>query len=210
MNKFILLLILCFATIANSAEIAQPKQTDSSKAAIKSKIVPKVKRVLKHERKSKLKISLQLFDLETIKASEKVDELYMAVTSYPSKGRPMHRQIPAFPRYWLSTHLKQIKNLQLWKGSLREGDSVTVHLSLIERDAPPFNNDDLVATVLVKIMNSKGKLYTKWSMPNKGPAGKDVKVDTDITAKLFDLQSDEAHYKGKFSVIAKTIEPRKT
>ena len=121
----------------------------------------------KHQHEKKVKkqnaihVALYLENVTAIKSSEEVDELYMAVTTYPSSGRPSHKQIPEFPRYWLSSHLGHVKDVQLWKGSLKPSESVNIHLSLIERDVPPFNVDDLVGTVILKILNSKGKIHTK-------------------------------------------------
>ncbi len=155
----------------------------------------------------KLYLSLQLVALKANKTSENVDELYMAVTAYPSEGRPTHKIIPSIPKYWLSTHLNKIKDLSLWQGVLKEGKNVTIQLSLIEKDLPPFDADDLVGTVVAKVKNINGKLEVEWSMPNKSETLKSVKAENNTTVRQFSLVSKEANYSVKFSFVDLDIKP---
>jgi hypothetical protein len=147
-----------------------------------------------------IKFSLQLVELEAIKTTEKVDELFMAVTSYPSKGRPLHREIPSFPRYWLSSHIKQIQNLSLWRGMLQDKEKITIQLSLIERDQPPFDTDDLIGTVTVKIVNNNNNLKVSWSMPNSTETGTELDVSDLLSARVFTLKANGGEYITKFSI----------
>lgn len=148
-----------------------------------------------------VKFDLQLVAMKAIKTSERTDELFMAVTSYPSKGRSLHREVPAFPRYWLSSHLQGVQNVSLWKGQLKPDEKVTIHLSLVERDSPPFDTDDLVGTVLVKIKNSKGTLDIQWIKHGSKDTGKKASVANAIGARDFVLTGNNSEYAKTLAII---------
>jgi len=112
--------------------------------------------------------AVYMLRLKVIKTAEKNgDELYVGVTVYPSKAKPTHTQVPKYPLHWLSKHLDKLKRVKLWDGEVQEGHSVTLILSLIEQDTPPWDTDDLIGSVRIRLKNNRGHLETSWSMPNR-------------------------------------------
>ena len=85
------------------------------------------------------------------------DELYWSITVYPTKGENEFYQVPDKPLHWLSAKLDKVTNLKLWGSELAEGEGATVILALIEQDFPPWNNDDLIGEIQLKIRNEKGE-----------------------------------------------------
>lgn len=141
-------------------------------------------------------IQIILTDITMITPTESSgDELYFSVTEYSSVERPNHYLVPNFPTHWLSDHLEQIKRVELWSKTLKADESVTVIISLLERDAPPWNVDDLIGTVKFKIHRVDGEVQTEMSLPNleiAKPFG-DVKNE-------FVLTGDQGEYRIKLEV----------
>ena len=154
-----------------------------------------------------LYLDLQLVNLKVNKTSEQTDELYMSIATFPSEGRTGHYLIPSAPKYWLSSHVNKINKLSLWHGILGKGNKITIQLSLIEKDLPPFDADDLVGTIVVKAKNIDGKLFVEWSKPytknDKLPkvADNDAGIENNLMAKKYSLISDDANYDAKLSFI---------
>ncbi len=143
---------------------------------------------------------VELVAIKAHKTREKRgDEVYLAVTAYPSQQRPHHKQIPDNPLHWISSHLDKIKHVPVWGNGLAEGDSVTVIVSLMERDAPPWNTDDLIGTVKVHLKNANGRLQVSWSMPNSTESSATVKTRSGRTEK-FELTGERSLYDLTFQV----------
>jgi len=143
-------------------------------------------------------VAVNLLHLKALNTSERGgDELYMSVTVYPSQGKSSTKQIPQRPLHWLNKHLEKINNLNLWSGDLAPGQSVSILLSLMEQDAPPWNTDDLIGTVRVHIKNDNGKLISSWSMPNRIDSPTEVYTKHG-PAKLFELTGEGARYQAYF------------
>src|SRR5690606_15255973 len=81
--------------------------------------------------------------------------------------KPRHYEVPEFPLHWLSKYVDKLSNVLLWEKVVEDEQGVSIVLSLIERDAPPWNLDDLIGSVKLKLKNEKGKLTKEWSIPNK-------------------------------------------
>lgn len=139
-------------------------------------------------------IKFSLVNIAAKKVSERGgDELYLTVTTYPSAKRPTHERIPDFPKYWLSSYVDQIENLEVWRGSLQPEESVLVLFTLLEHDVPPWNTDDLIGVVRAKVYTEDGKIKVDWKMPNSDAIAKDVKTEKGM-AKAFDLYGEDFHY----------------
>lgn len=125
------------------------------------------------------------------------DELYLDVTEYPSKGKASHFRVPEYPLHWPSRYLSKLKQVPIWDRAINENESVTLILSLVEQDTPPWNTDDMVGSIRVKLKNENGELQTSWSMPNR--------VDAPVTvlskhgkAEKFELLGDRGNYEVYF------------
>jgi hypothetical protein len=151
-----------------------------------------------------LPVGINLVKLKAVQPSEKAgDELYMNITVYPSQGHSQNFQVPDHPMHWLTKHVNKIDNLTVWHGELKSGESTNIVLSLIEKDAPPFNPDDLIGTVNVFIKNDNGKLVTTWKLPNRTDA-KPVEVTEAGKEQLFKLTGEDSIYEATFSFIEPT------
>lgn len=140
-----------------------------------------------------------LKSMEAVKTIEKRDELYLAVTEFPSEGLPSHYQLPKFPMFWPSDHLHKVANFKVWSRELKNGEGVTLILALIDKDAPPWNTDDLIGEVKLHLKNENGKLISSWSVPDRDeqPPVTSIEKSKD---KQFDLRGEGAHYKIRFVV----------
>lgn len=114
------------------------------------------------------KLALKLSAIERVTTTEEGgDELYFSITEYSSKMHPRHYVIPAFPTHWLSDHLNGVKDIVLWEKKLQDTEAVTVLVSLVESDVPPWNVDDLIGTVKLKAINNGEQIESQWRIPNK-------------------------------------------
>jgi hypothetical protein len=144
--------------------------------------------------------TVRLVSMKAIQTAEqRGDELYLSVTVYPSKGKPTHTQIPKHPLYWPSRKIHEVKNIKLWRHLLKPGEAVTIIVSLMEQDTYPWNTDDLIGSVKVKLRNNGGELESTWAMPNR--IDSPVRVLTKYgEVEKFVLQSDQAQYEMYFKL----------
>ncbi|HET9843194.1 MAG TPA: hypothetical protein VFP93_00885 [Gammaproteobacteria bacterium] len=142
------------------------------------------------ESSQEVPVKMRLGFIKIHKSSEKRgDELYFSVTEYPSHERPKNYLIPTFPSHWLSQHLANVRDVELWSRTLKNNESVQVVISLMERDAPPWNIDDLIGTIKFKAKNSNGQIKKAWSIPNQ----KDQETHTDNTNQ-FKFYGENSEY----------------
>lgn len=165
--------MMCFQAYATSQKAVVPKP-----AANTPVIIP----------------ALHLLRIQTSQTTEKKgDELYLSILTFQSEGKPHHYQIPEFPLYWSSKSLDQIKNLKIWQNPLNPGEGVTLVLSLMEHDAPPWNSDDWIGSLKIQLRNNQGNLEMNWIVPNRaeGP----VKVVSKFgEAEKIELSDGKATY----------------
>lgn len=104
-------------------------------------------------------VKLVLSALLPFKVSERGgDELYMDFLVYPSKGKSTHFTVPRKPLHWPSFMIKNLKDVLLWEGEVPVGESVSLQASLLEKDAPPWNRDELIGSFILVLKNKSGKL----------------------------------------------------
>lgn len=152
---------------------------------------------------------VNLLNMKVLQNSESSgDELYWSVTVYPTKGQNEFYQVPDKPLHWLSEKVDKITNLKLWTGELPEGEGATVVLALIEQDAPPWNNDDLIGEIQLKLRNDKGKLIQEWSIPGRSQdKGVTVPNAKKQTAGKFELSGSGGHYTISLQAVNTTPAP---
>lgn len=108
-----------------------------------------------------------LESIHCIKSTEKHgDELYLTVTSFPTKGKPKHRRLPEYPLFWPGRAIDKVQKLLLWNEKVNDGQGVRILVSLIEQDSPPWNLDDEIGSVSLKLYNNKGRIDVEWERPN--------------------------------------------
>lgn len=112
-------------------------------------------------------LSVKLQAIEKIHSQElSGDELYFTITEFPVGKPPSYYQIPSFPTHWLSAHLGNIKDIVLWKKSVQACENIDVIFSLVEKDLPPWNLNDDLGTVELKVRCDNGQVKANWSVPN--------------------------------------------
>jgi len=137
------------------------------------------------------------------KATEKGgDEIYLAITEFKSNGEHHQYLIPEPPMYWPSSSLAHIKNLSLWKQPLKPGESEELLVSLVEQDLAPWDVDDLIGAVKIKIKNEKGHLNYEWSLLQYGHLTSAMKKPIRNQAKVsFSLKGDTGEYQLMFHLM---------
>ena len=142
-------------------------------------------------------VILMLENIEVVKTAEHLsaDDIYVNITEYSSVDKPAMHRIPEYPSHWLSKFASKIKQVSLWKKSIQDGESVELIISVIESDAPPWDVDDLIGSVKLKVYMEKGKLQQEWSIPNK------TIVKNEGERGHFVLSGDGAEYKVSFKLM---------
>ncbi len=149
-------------------------------------------------------IAVKLKTLEVIRQQEKSgDELYISVTEFPTVGSPSHYQIPSYPTHWLSKYLTNVKDVVIWKKNLNHCEPIDLLISLVEEDFAPWNMDDSLGSVQLKVQCVNGKAVEQWTIPNSKDTSK---VSNDNNA--FTFTGEGANYKATFS-LEDNISPKK-
>jgi hypothetical protein len=153
-------------------------------------------------------MAVKLKTLEVIHPQEKRgDELYISVTEFPAQETARHYQVPAYPTHWLSKYVKNIKDVVIWKKSLSHCEPIDLLITLVEEDFAPWDLDDSLGSVQLKVECVNGKSVEKWVIP-----------DPKTTAKITDQESafsftgENAEYRAIFKLedAIPTLAPQKT
>jgi hypothetical protein len=139
---------------------------------------------------------LKLERLEKITDQEKKgDELFFSITEYPQKASPSHYQVPSFPTHWLSHHLEHVKDIVLWKKDVTQCQNVELFISLVEEDLEPWDLNDALGSVQLKIQCENGKMTSKWEITEKESTKKIENKDSEFT-----FSDGKALYKAVFKL----------
>lgn len=115
-----------------------------------------------------LRPAIQLDDIVSIKTIGKsVDNIYVSISEFNSKGRNRYYTVPQSPVYWPGKSIHEINNFQLWQGKLPVMAATEVVISLIEEDTPPWHLDDLISVIKIKMVNQDGQIQYEWYQDGK-------------------------------------------
>lgn len=117
---------------------------------------------------SPLSIRVQLQSLVKIRQQErKGDEIFMHITEVPLNGKGTYYQLPIFPYYWPSDFLTSIQKgvAVLWKESLA-CQNYDLIFSLGERDLPPWDPDDELGRVVLRLRCQNNRFTKQWHIPD--------------------------------------------
>jgi hypothetical protein len=136
-------------------------------------------------------VILTLEKIEVVRTAENLsgDQVYVNITEYSSIDKPTMHRIPEYPSHWLSKYIDKVKNVPLWNKPIKDAESVELIISVVESDAPPWDVDDLIGSVKLKVYIEKGKLEQEWSIPNNAIVKKEGEMGH------FVLTGDGAEYK---------------
>ena len=149
-------------------------------------------------------ISVELKALESVRQQEaQGDEIYFNITEIPvnAKGhKSFFYQIPSYPSHWLSRYLKDVQNITLWKKTVNECIDRDVLISLVEEDMAPWDLNDLVGSIELKLRCEKGKTTQSWSIPNPS-----ITSTVPNRPNAFSFTGKNAQYRAFFSFSEKPL-----
>lgn len=150
---------------------------------------------------------LYMDTIAQVKSAESYgDELYFVVTEFNSDNKNKQYTIPNYPIHWPSDALPQIKNLKMWDGVITDGETIELVVELVEHDAPPFDVDDSIGALKVKLVNKNGALETTWL--DAQTASHTQEKDKKVTFEIFDFKGEGGDYRARFYLSQE--EPAKT
>jgi len=86
----------------------------------------------------------------------------------------------------------------LWQGEIKEGHKVILIVSLMEHDSPPWDNNDLLGSFKLALINANGKLMYRVGRMDEG-LNSIQSVSKPITA--MDFMTSFAHYRASFAAM---------
>jgi len=99
--------------------------------------------------------------------TRKPNKIYLHIAEHNSTGTARVFTVPELPLHWPKKHIHSVDNMQVWGGAIKENHSTTLIIQVMERDAKPWNTDDLVGVITVNFKNYQGKLMSEWTIPNQ-------------------------------------------
>lgn len=140
-------------------------------------------------------VQIKLKSMQVQKSQEKSgDELYISITEFPKGKRPQNFQVPQFPSHWLSNHLEKFQEVTLWQHKMKECEPMDLLISLVEKDMQPWDIDDSLGSIKLRLHCDQGKLRTEWIPLNSKAQSIPKSKDT------FNFTGDESQYRLQFSV----------
>lgn len=153
-----------------------------------------------------LAITVNLSSIKAEMISEKNnDEIYFSITKYSNMGKSSQIDVPIRPTYWLSSKLVKVKNVTLWQGELQANEEVKLILSLLEKDAPPWNLNDHIGSLQLVLKNISGKLQLKWELPNFADLP-EIEMVTKGNSGDFIFKGNDSRYRVKLTVVDGAID----
>lgn len=143
-------------------------------------------------------IKLSLMSIEAVRLSEKRgDEIYFDILEFGDDRRPKHYHVPSYPHHWPSSILSKIKNVPLWQGQANEQGKLTLIVSMLDKDAPPWNPNDLVGAFKLVMSQKDGKPV--FSIRSQSKDAVEKTYDGAFSAVL-ELSNGKATYKVEIKV----------
>ncbi len=142
---------------------------------------------------SDLTVALTAAKIRLVKQQEVIsDELYFDIAEYTKNGLQQFYRVPEKPLHLSARHLNKIKDFKLWHNTLKEGESMQVVISFIEEDNSPWDLDDLIGIIKLRLQNKEGQLITDWNVVNTSNNG--WSLNKDDKQRRFVLTGSGANY----------------
>jgi len=143
--------------------------------------------------------SVKLLKIEQLQTLESGgEEIFLHITAYHSNGKSESMTLPRHPSFWPSEHLEKVSDVDVWDGILRENESVVLLISAMEKDFHPWNTDDLIGTIRLRMINMNGRLKSEWSIPNSIDMPENITTKYGRGKKII-MQSDGRKYALSFA-----------
>ena len=112
------------------------------------------------------KVILKLVDIRAEKTVDSGgDQVYFNMTEYSSLGHSKENRVPLYPGHWLSKQLPMVKNLALWRGVLKDNESIKLIVSLGEQGESAWEVNSSIGAAELILENKEGKLKKTWTIP---------------------------------------------
>lgn len=137
-------------------------------------------------------VKLHVDKLDIVEHSEHYgDEVFLHVLeSHGDKVSDTY--LPNYPFYFRDGHLDNFQKTDLWEKELPEGEEVTLFISLIEKDAAPWNIDDLIGELTLSLKVEDGKVVRRWEMVD--PENLDKVLSSSDKHMSLELFNDNGRY----------------
>lgn len=100
-------------------------------------------------------------------SQEDEDELYYSIFEThqnDDKSNDKLTREPEFPLYFSSNRIQHLKDYIMWRGLMRNGDTIKLAITLMEQDFPPWNPDDLIGVLNINVFFSTSNLKVDWNI----------------------------------------------
>lgn len=137
-------------------------------------------------------IKLDVINLEIIEHSEHFgDEVFLHILeSHGDKVR--EHFLPKYPFYFRQGHLDNFKRTTLWQKEV-DSEEIVLYISMIEKDAAPWNIDDLVGQMTLTLRQENDEIVSVWDVVDSENLDKVISyTDNAIDIELF---NDNGRYR---------------
>lgn len=123
------------------------------------------------------------------------DELFVEVAEFTYKNQtPIQEyRIPGFPSYWIPKTLSRVKDLPIWKGIIKTGETKVIHVHFKDQDF--WNKDDLIGLIKIKMNLVAGIINSEWEIINSYKDVSHISIKDSEHIQKIHLSSDKAVYK---------------
>jgi hypothetical protein len=143
-------------------------------------------------------VEIWLDEIQIISEHDKMgDQLYFYVLENRKDQDLEDRTMPAFPFSYTKKNIKEFESVLLWRDEVAKNNQVDMTVSLLEREAPPWFQDDVMGIVSLNIKNDADKIKVKWK--NEENCSIDSTSKSDV--KKITIQRDAGQYKIKLRVV---------
>ena len=150
--------------------------------------------------------SLYIKSIQTKKIQEKQhDELFLQLIEKPNKKVTNLYRIPPFPLYWHNLELPSISNYPIWTGLIQNNQIVLLKIDLMEQDFPPWDNNDILGSLVLTLHNINGVIQNTWDIQsNNKITHKAIINQTEHIQKIKFLKND-SYYIVEFGLTEKKL-----
>lgn len=139
-------------------------------------------------------LSLVLTSIKVHQTAEKRgDEIYLDFVAYLAGKKPNFFRLPKAPHHWPSFALNRLKDVPLLQFDLKPEENLSLAISLVEKDAKPWNSDDLLGVMRLRVVNVHEGLLVGMNKVNEESARMSLlkKSAKDFTVTV---KNGTAHY----------------
>lgn len=137
-------------------------------------------------------VKLYVDNLDILEHSERFgDEVFLHVLE--SDGEQVKETyFPQYPFYFRDGHLENFQSTMIWERDIAPGQVVKLFVSFIEKDAPPWNIDDLIGQIDLTLQGTQVGIDPSWSLAE--PQEKSAVLSQSDRAMSLELSNNNGRY----------------